>query len=86
MCSWLYIVEKILQMASQPVKEALLGIRNKHDSQIALNSCHILSKLVAELSAEAMGINVRLSNNLIIHSCDRVLEVHELCPLCIRCA
>lgn len=45
-------------MAVQPVKDALQGICNEHDSQIAFNSCHILSKLVAELSAEAMGINV----------------------------
>lgn len=46
-------------MSSKPLKDSLRGIPNEHDPKIAHNSCHILSKLVAELSAEAMGINVR---------------------------
>lgn len=57
--SWLYVVEKILKMASQPLKDAVTKVKRDRDPQIALNSCYVLSKLVAELSAEAMGINVR---------------------------
>lgn len=57
-CSWFFIVEKILEMASQPLRDILRGAQKERDSKIAYNSCHILSKLVAELSAEAMGINV----------------------------
>ena len=53
-------MSKLLEMASKPVEEALHGVKNYHDSKIALNSCQILSKLVAELSADAMGINVSI--------------------------
>ncbi|XP_065222944.1 E3 ubiquitin-protein ligase MYCBP2 isoform X3 [Planococcus citri] len=58
--SWLYVMGKLLEMASKPVEEALHGVKNYHHSKIALNSCQILSKLVAELSADAMGINVSI--------------------------
>lgn len=47
-------------MASQPLEDILRGVQKERDLKIAYNSCHILSKLVAELSAEAMGINVNL--------------------------
>lgn len=57
-CSWLDIVDKLLEMACKPSKDSLHGVQNEHDTNIALHSCQVLSKLVAELSAEAMGINV----------------------------
>lgn len=52
------VLDRLLDTVTQSIQQALCQEKVTHSSQLVTNCCHLLAKVVAELAAQARGIDV----------------------------
>ncbi|XP_046683725.1 E3 ubiquitin-protein ligase MYCBP2 isoform X4 [Homalodisca vitripennis] len=63
------VLDHLLDIVTLSIKQALRLEKVTHSSQLVTNSCHLLAKVVAELAAQARGIDEDLEG-----ACGRVMH------------
>ncbi|XP_054276655.1 E3 ubiquitin-protein ligase MYCBP2-like [Macrosteles quadrilineatus] len=63
------VLDRLLDIVTQSIQQALCLERVSHSTQLVTNCCHLLAKVVAELAAQARGIDEDLEG-----VCGRVLH------------
>jgi hypothetical protein len=58
--NWLFreVLERLLDIVTVPVKQALCQERTTHSSELVQNCCHLLARVVAELASQSSGTDV----------------------------
>lgn len=69
--TWVYrdVLERLLDIVSVPVRQELCQERVSYSPQLVLNCCHLLARVVAELSSQSSGGDEDLEG-----TCGRVLH------------
>lgn len=52
------VLDRLLDIVTQSIQQALCLERVTHSPQLVTNCCHLLAKVIAELAAQARGIDV----------------------------
>lgn len=52
------VLDRLLDIVSLSVQQALCLEKVTHSSKLVTNCCHLLAKVIAELAAQARGIDV----------------------------
>lgn len=52
------VLDRLLDTVTQSIQQALCQEEVTHSPQLVTNCCHLLAKVVAELAAQARGIDV----------------------------
>jgi E3 ubiquitin-protein ligase MYCBP2 len=58
--NWLFreVLERLLDLVTVPVKQALCQEKTTHSSELVQNCCHLLARVVAELASQSSGTDV----------------------------
>jgi E3 ubiquitin-protein ligase MYCBP2 len=58
--NWLFreVLERLLDLVTVPVKQALCQEKTTHSSELVQNCCHLLARIVAELASQSSGSDV----------------------------
>lgn len=67
--SWREVLEKLLSLVTEPVRQLLLGHRSTTLPSLTRNSCHLLARVVAELVQQCSSSEEELQG-----ACGRVLH------------
>ncbi|PNF26946.1 hypothetical protein B7P43_G12700 [Cryptotermes secundus] len=69
--NWLFreVLERLLDLVTVPVKQALCQEKTTHSSELVQNCCHLLARVVAELASQSSGTDEDLQG-----PCGRVLH------------
>lgn len=58
------VLDRLLDTVTQSIQQALCQEEVTHSPQLVTNCCHLLAKVVAELAAQARGIDVSYTDRL----------------------
>jgi hypothetical protein len=58
--NWLFqeVLERLLDLVTIPVKQALCQEKTMYSSELVQNCCHLLARVVAELASQSSGTDV----------------------------
>lgn len=59
------VLDKLLDIVTLSVKQALCLEKVTHSTELVYNCCHLLVRVVAELASQASGIDVSNLQNII---------------------
>jgi hypothetical protein len=61
------VLERLLDLVTIPVKQALCQEKTMYSSELVQNCCHLLARVVAELASQSSGTDV--SWHLCVYVC-----------------
>jgi len=66
--NWLFqeVLERLLDLVTIPVKQALCQEKTMYSSELVQNCCHLLARVVAELASQSSGTDVSLQFNIYV--------------------
>ena len=69
--NWLFqeVLERLLDLVTIPVKQALCQEKTMYSSELVQNCCHLLARVVAELASQSSGTDVSLQFRVCVCVC-----------------
>lgn len=87
--NWLFreVLERLLDLVTVPVKQALCQEKTTHSSELVQNCCHLLARVVAELASQSSGTDVSWELLTVYQLASTLYGLHwtKHCDTCIVC-